>query len=80
MVTNVNLPAAQLQIAMGVPLNRIKDVRIFYGATPWGESPLDFTEPAFKPSPRGHVIACRITSENPDEGTFSFVFRCFIYI
>lgn len=68
MVTNVNLPATQLQIAMGIPLNRVKDIRLLYGAAPWGESPLDFLDPPFKPSPRGHVIACRITSENPDEG------------
>jgi hypothetical protein len=31
MVTNVNLPAAQLQIAMGIPLHRIGDIRVLYG-------------------------------------------------
>ena len=30
MITNVNLPAAQLQIAMGVPLHRIADIREMY--------------------------------------------------
>ena len=30
MVSGVNLPAAQLQIAMGLPLNRIHDIRQLY--------------------------------------------------
>ncbi|XP_038219820.1 acetyl-CoA carboxylase [Zerene cesonia] len=68
MVADVNLPAAQLQIAMGLPLYHIKDIRLLYGESPWGSSPLDFDEPAQRPSPWGHVIAARITSENPDEG------------
>lgn len=68
MVANVNLPAAQLQIAMGVPLHRIKDIRLLYGASSWGDSPLEFDDPPSRPVPRGHVIAARITSENPDEG------------
>ncbi|KAG5269143.1 hypothetical protein AALO_G00198740 [Alosa alosa] len=68
MVADVNLPAAQLQIAMGIPLNRIKDIRMMYGAQPWGDSPVDFEGLSSLPCPRGHVIATRITSENPDEG------------
>ncbi|XP_069475531.1 acetyl-CoA carboxylase 2 [Ambystoma mexicanum] len=68
MICDVNLPAAQLQIAMGVPLYRIKDIRILYGEMPWGDDPICFENPANSPSPRGHVIAARITSENPDEG------------
>uniref|UniRef100_A0A8C9YX11 acetyl-CoA carboxylase n=1 Tax=Sander lucioperca TaxID=283035 RepID=A0A8C9YX11_SANLU len=68
MVADVNLPAAQLQIAMGIPLQRIKDVRMLYGVQPWGDSPIDFEGLSTAPSPRGHVIAARITSENPDEG------------
>ncbi|GLH16303.1 Uncharacterized protein GBIM_20609 [Gryllus bimaculatus] len=68
MVADVNLPAAQLQIAMGLPLNRIKDIRLLYGESPWGESDIDFDIPRHKPQPWGHVIAARITSENPDEG------------
>ena len=31
MISGVNLPAAQLQIAMGIPLNRIADIRALYG-------------------------------------------------
>ncbi|XP_026566055.1 acetyl-CoA carboxylase 1 isoform X2 [Pseudonaja textilis] len=68
MVADVNLPSAQLQIAMGIPLHRIKDIRIMYGTSPWGDTPIDFDSSAHLPCPRGHVIAARITSENPDEG------------
>uniref|UniRef100_A0A8C2XAT9 acetyl-CoA carboxylase n=1 Tax=Cyclopterus lumpus TaxID=8103 RepID=A0A8C2XAT9_CYCLU len=68
MIGDVNLPAAQLQIAMGIPLHRMKDIRLLYGETPWGDTIIDFEAPECMPSPRGHVIAARITSENPDEG------------
>lgn len=57
------------QIAMGIPLFRIKDIRIMYGVSPWGDAPIDFENSAHVPCPRGHVIAARITSENPDEVT-----------
>uniref|UniRef100_A0A8C9UAR0 acetyl-CoA carboxylase n=1 Tax=Serinus canaria TaxID=9135 RepID=A0A8C9UAR0_SERCA len=68
MVADVNLPAAQLQIAMGIPLHRIKDIRVLYGESPWGDTPISFHSPSNPPVPRGHVIAARITSENPEEG------------
>ncbi|GCB65673.1 hypothetical protein scyTo_0007767 [Scyliorhinus torazame] len=68
MVADVNLPAAQLQIAMGIPLHRIKDIRVLYGECPWADSLINFEESTYVPRPRGHVIAARITSENPDEG------------
>ncbi|XP_077165163.1 acetyl-CoA carboxylase 2 isoform X1 [Paroedura picta] len=68
MIADVNLPAAQLQIAMGVPLHRVKDVRVLYGESPWADTPIPFECPTNVPVPRGHVIAARITSENPDEG------------
>ncbi|XP_066465318.1 acetyl-CoA carboxylase 1 [Eleutherodactylus coqui] len=68
MIADVNLPAAQLQIAMGIPLHRIKDIRMLYGVTAWGDTPIDFDNSLNAPCPRGHVIAARITSENPDEG------------
>ncbi|XP_029467592.1 acetyl-CoA carboxylase 1 isoform X2 [Rhinatrema bivittatum] len=68
MVADVNLPAAQLQIAMGIPLHRMKDIRMMYGVPAWGDSPIDFDNSVHVPCPRGHVIAARITSENPDEG------------
>ncbi|GLV36890.1 Acetyl-CoA carboxylase [Carabus blaptoides fortunei] len=68
MVADVNLPAAQLQIAMGLPLSHIKDIRLLYGESPWAMTDIDFDQPRHKPQPWGHVIAARITSENPDEG------------
>ena len=66
MVSDVNLPACQLQIAMGLPLYRIKDIRILYGESAWGDCTIDFSKGRARPW--GHVIAARITSENPDEG------------
>ncbi|KAJ7391694.1 hypothetical protein OS493_017391 [Desmophyllum pertusum] len=68
MVSDINLPAAQLQVAMGIPLYNIKDIRTMYGLDPYGKDPIDFDNPMNLPKPKGHVIATRITSENPDEG------------
>lgn len=67
MITNVNLPSAQLQIAMGIPLYCIPDIRRLYGFEENDVTPIPFD---LKPtvSPKGHVIACRITAENPDAG------------
>lgn len=58
---------------MGIPLHRIKDIRVLYGVQPWGDSPIDFEGLSSVPSPRGHVIAARITSENPDEVCFRLI-------
>jgi acetyl-CoA carboxylase/biotin carboxylase 1 len=77
MVTGVNLPAAQLQIAMGVPLHRITEIRQLYGKPKYGVSEIPFDTCKLgpvsdgslaKPEPTGAVIACRITAENPDDG------------
>ncbi len=75
MVTGVDLPAAQLQIAMGLPLHRIRDIRLLYGADPNTSTEIDFdfsleqsTTMQRRPKPRGHTTACRITSEDPGEG------------
>ncbi|KAF2464339.1 uncharacterized protein BDR25DRAFT_272060 [Lindgomyces ingoldianus] len=75
MVTGVNLPAAQLQIAMGLPLHRIRDIRLLYGADPHTSTSIDFdfskegsAQNQRRPTPKGHTTACRITSEDPDEG------------
>ena len=75
MVSGVGLPAAQLQIAMGVPLHRIKDIRLLYGADHNASGPIDFSfenaesvKSQRKPTPKGHTTACRITSEDPGEG------------
>ncbi|XP_073737078.1 acetyl-CoA carboxylase 2 isoform X2 [Callorhinus ursinus] len=63
-----DFPILFRQIAMGVPLHRLKDIRLLYGESPWGVTPISFDTPANPPLARGHVIAARITSENPDEG------------
>ena len=75
MVTGVNLPAAQLQVAMGLPLHRIRDIRLLYGADPNLSSSIDFgfssegsKTSQRRPKPKGHTTACRITSEDPGEG------------
>ncbi|KAI4523307.1 hypothetical protein K525DRAFT_254691 [Schizophyllum commune Loenen D] len=75
MVSGVNLPAAQLQVAMGIPLHRIRDIRQLYGVAPTAASEIDFdminpdsTATQRKPRPKGHVVAVRITAENPDAG------------
>ncbi|XP_043240119.1 acetyl-CoA carboxylase-like isoform X2 [Amphibalanus amphitrite] len=68
MISDVNLPAAQLQIAMGIPMRRIKCIRLLWGESPWGDSAIDFNDTSKRKRPVGHVIAARITSENPDEG------------
>lgn len=81
MVTGVNLPAAQLAIAMGLPLYQISSIRTLYGFSKFGKDVIDFNKVKIgctseelgagfieKPTPAGHVIACRITAENPDEG------------
>jgi len=67
MITDINLPACQLQIAMGICLHRIKDIRLLYDEDPFGIGSIDFDSPRAKPQPHGHAIAARITSENPDE-------------
>lgn len=75
MVSGVNLPAAQLQIAMGIPLHRIRDIRLLYGVDPHRTSEIDFhftkegsLRTQRRPQPTGHTTACRITSEDPGEG------------
>jgi len=36
MVANINIPAVQLQVAMGIPLHRIVDIRLFFGMDRYG--------------------------------------------
>ncbi|KAJ2555299.1 acetyl-coenzyme-A carboxylase [Coemansia sp. RSA 1933] len=75
MVSGVNLPAAQLLVSMGIPLHNVREIRLLYGLDPKGTSPIDFefsspqsNEVQRKPQPKGHVIAVRITAENPEAG------------
>jgi acetyl-CoA carboxylase/biotin carboxylase 1 len=67
-ITGVNLPATQLQVAMGIPLYNIPEVRRFYGKKDmYGTDKIDFLAETY-PDIDSHVIAARITAENPDEG------------
>ena len=45
----------------------MKDIRCLYGEDPFGSRKINFEKPNIMPRPKGHVIAARITSENPDE-------------
>ncbi|KAG6970278.1 hypothetical protein JG688_00004932 [Phytophthora aleatoria] len=67
MITHVNLPAAQLQVAMGIPLHCIPDVRRLYNKDAFETTAIDFDTEKQKP-PHGHVIAARITAEDPNAG------------
>ncbi|CAK4078457.1 unnamed protein product [Aphanomyces euteiches] len=67
MITGVNLPACQLQVAMGIPLHLIPDVRRLYNKDSYGKTPIDFDTERQSP-PHGHVIAARITAEDPNAG------------
>ncbi|KIH68854.1 Carbamoyl-phosphate synthase L chain, ATP binding domain protein [Ancylostoma duodenale] len=65
MLASINIPAIQLQIAMGLPLNRITDVRLFYGLDRYGTTPLP--EELVLTDTEYSVIAARITSEDPED-------------
>ena len=64
------------QIAMGLPLYRLKDIRQLYDMDTWGDSPIDFSNPSIHPRPKGHIIAAQITSENPDEVKTVNIYTC----
>jgi acetyl-CoA carboxylase/biotin carboxylase 1 len=67
-ITNVNMLATQLQVVMGIPLYNIPEVRRLYGrADMYGKDKIDFLEEDYNEIDC-HVIAARITAENPDEG------------
>lgn len=73
MITRVNLPAAQLQVAMGIPLYHIPEIRELYGKNRFeddvsdGMSIIDFGKTE-RVAPYGHCIAVRITAENAEAG------------
>jgi acetyl-CoA carboxylase/biotin carboxylase 1 len=67
-ITGVNMPATQLQVAMGIPLYNIPEIRRFYGKPDmYSLGKIDFMEETYTPIDT-HVLAARITAENPDEG------------
>ncbi|EFC36537.1 predicted protein [Naegleria gruberi] len=71
-ITLTNIPSIQLQIAMGISLNRIPDIRRFFGVQLKDlytvEPQIDVNDAARRQPPVGHVIACRVTAENPESG------------
>uniref|UniRef100_A0A0D9WEQ7 Uncharacterized protein n=1 Tax=Leersia perrieri TaxID=77586 RepID=A0A0D9WEQ7_9ORYZ len=77
-IAEVNLPAAQVAVGMGIPLWQIPEIRRFYGMNHGGgydlwrktaalATPFNFDEVDSK-WPKGHCVAVRITSEDPDDG------------
>lgn len=72
MITKVNLPACQLQVAMGIKLHNIPDIRALYGRNRFEELYDDSTSIDFDNETRipahGHCIAVRITAENAEAG------------
>ncbi|KAL6839698.1 hypothetical protein ACP4OV_030386 [Aristida adscensionis] len=77
-IAEVNLPAAQVAVGMGIPLWQIPEIRRFYGMEHGGgydiwrktstlATPFNFDE-VDSQWPKGHCVAVRITSENPDDG------------
>lgn len=73
MITRSNLPAAQLQVAMGIPLHNIPEIREIYGRNRFEDNPkdesakIDFDNTSRVPA-NGHCIAVRITAENAEAG------------
>jgi len=69
-LTKVNIPATQLQVSMGIPLSNIPQIRNLYGyqEEDWRENLLDLNTATYELEPDRHVLAARITAENPDEG------------
>ncbi|CAH9078511.1 unnamed protein product [Cuscuta europaea] len=77
-IAEINLPAAQVCVGMGIPLWQIPEIRRFYGIEHGGgydawrrtslvASPFDFDK-AESIRPKGHCVAVRVTSEDPDDG------------
>jgi acetyl-CoA carboxylase/biotin carboxylase 1 len=77
-IAEVNLPAAQVAVGMGIPLWQIPEIRRFYGVDNGGgydawtktslvTKPFDFDK-AESIRPKGHCVAVRVTSEDPDDG------------
>ncbi|KAM7252837.1 hypothetical protein ACFE04_025455 [Oxalis oulophora] len=77
-IAEINLPAAQVAVGMGIPLWQIPEMRRFYGKEHGGgydawrktsvvATPFDFDQ-AQSVRPKGHCLAVRVTSEDPDDG------------
>ncbi|CAN1247439.1 Acetyl-CoA carboxylase 1 [Linum perenne] len=77
-IAEINLPAAQVAVGMGIPLWQIPEIRRFYGVDHAGgydswrktsavATSFDFDK-AESIRPKGHCVAVRVTSEDPDDG------------
>lgn len=77
-IAEINLPASQVAVGMGIPLWQIPEIRRFYGMEHGGgfdawrrtsvlATPFDFDK-AQSTKPKGHCVAVRVTSEDPDDG------------
>ncbi|GFP84525.1 acetyl-coa carboxylase 1 [Phtheirospermum japonicum] len=77
-IAEMNIPAAQVAVGMGIPLWQIPEIRRFYGMNHGGgydawrktsslATPFDFDK-AESTRPKGHCVAVRVTSEDPDDG------------
>ncbi|XP_052169537.1 acetyl-CoA carboxylase 1 [Oryza glaberrima] len=77
-IAEINLPAAQVVVGMGVPLYNIPEIRRFYGMEHGGgydawrkisavATKFDLDN-AQSVKPKGHCVAVRVTSEDPDDG------------
>ncbi|KAI4337725.1 hypothetical protein L6164_016106 [Bauhinia variegata] len=77
-IAEINLPPAQVSVGMGIPLWQIPEIRRFYGVEHGGgydtwrktstlATPFDFDK-ADSTRPKGHCVAVRVTSEDPDDG------------
>ncbi|ULT84449.1 hypothetical protein L3Y34_013254 [Caenorhabditis briggsae] len=64
MISNISIPAIQIQIAMGLPLHKIPDIRNLYNLPKDGDCELPDETLVDTPL---HAIAARITSEDPDD-------------
>ena len=79
MITRTNIPACQLQVAMGIPLYNIPDIRELYNKNRFelaafdDNTKIDFDNTQRVP-PNGHCIAVRITAENAEAGTSFTIF------
>ena len=67
MISGINIPATQMQIAMGIPLHLIREIRKLW-RQPENDKNLFEMSNETRSKPTGHVIAARITAENPDAG------------
>lgn len=77
-IAEINLPAAQVAVGMGIPLYNIPEIRRFYGMDHGGgyhnwrtisavATKFDLDK-AQSVRPKGHCVAVRVTSEDPDDG------------